>query len=68
MPLMVATQGHVIDLVKKHIIHTFGLLQSITVDQETMFNGEEISESAKEYDISILNSSPYYAQPNGQAE
>ncbi|XP_028118784.1 uncharacterized protein LOC114316317 [Camellia sinensis] len=38
------------------------------VNQGTVFNGDEIKEFAKEYGIQILNSSPYYAQANGQAE
>ncbi|XP_028052434.1 uncharacterized protein LOC114256940 [Camellia sinensis] len=50
------------------LINKFGLPQSITVDQGTMFNGDEIKGFATEYGIQILNSSPYYAQANGQAK
>ncbi|XP_028059690.1 uncharacterized protein LOC114263374 [Camellia sinensis] len=67
IPLKVVTQVQVIEFLKKNLIHRFGLPQSITVNQGTVFNGDEIKEFAKEYDIQILNSSPYYAQANRQA-
>ncbi|XP_028112617.1 uncharacterized protein LOC114310732 [Camellia sinensis] len=33
-----------------------------------VLNGDEVMEFAKEYGIQMLNSSPYYAQANGQAK
>ncbi|XP_028095704.1 uncharacterized protein LOC114295629 [Camellia sinensis] len=68
VPLKVVTQIQVIEFLKKNMIHRFGLPQSITVDQGTMFNGDKIKGFAIEYDIQILNSLSYYAQANGQAE
>ncbi|XP_028101058.1 uncharacterized protein LOC114300377 [Camellia sinensis] len=68
VPLKVVTQTQVIGFLKKNIIHKFGLPQFITVNPGTMFNGDEIKGFATEYGIQILNSSPYYAQANGQAE
>ncbi|XP_028051470.1 uncharacterized protein LOC114256085 [Camellia sinensis] len=47
---------------QKHIVHRFVLPQTITVNQGTVFNGDEVMEFAKEYGIQMLNSSPYYAQ------
>ena len=41
---------------------------SITTDQGTMFTSEEFEEFATRMGIRLLNSSPYYAQANGQAE
>ncbi|XP_028118064.1 uncharacterized protein LOC114315650 [Camellia sinensis] len=54
-------------ILMKHIVHRFGLPQTIIVDQGTVFDGDEAIEFAKEYGIQMLNSSPYYAQANGQA-
>ena len=50
------------------MIHRFGLPQSITVDNGMVFNGSRILAFAQEYGIKILNSTPYYAQTNGQAK
>ena len=33
-----------------------------------MFTGEEMKEFAEDYNIKLLNSTPHYAQANGQAE
>ena len=38
------------------------------MDQVSSFISKEVSEFAESYKIKILNSSPYYAQANGQAE
>jgi len=40
----------------------------ITTEQGTMFTSEEFDEFAINMGIKVLNSSPYYAQANGQAE
>jgi transposase InsO family protein len=40
----------------------------LTADQGTSFISEEVREFVDSYDIKLLNSSPYYAQANGQAE
>ena len=42
--------------------------QTITTDQGSMFISEEFGEFAVSMGIKLLNSSPYYAQANGQAE
>jgi hypothetical protein len=46
-----------IDFVKEHIVYRFG-----------MFTSGEFDEFAIGMGIKVLNSSPYYAQANGQAE
>ena len=61
-------QKDVISFIKEHIIHRFGILQTITIDQGTIFNGDEIKEFIEDYGIKHLTSTPYYAQANGQAE
>ncbi|XP_075482888.1 uncharacterized protein LOC142523126 [Primulina tabacum] len=61
-------QKDVIVFVKEHIIHRFGIPQSITTDQGTMFMGSDMKEFAEEYGIQLINSSPHYPQSNCQAE
>ena len=57
-----------IEFVKEHIVYWFGTPQTITTDQGSMFISEEFGEFATRMGIKLLNSSPYYAQANGQAE
>ena len=57
-----------IDFVKEHIVYRFGIPQTITTDQGTMFTLGEFDEFAISMGIKLLNSSPYYAQANGQVE
>jgi transposase InsO family protein len=57
-----------IDFIKEHITYWFGIPQTITIDQSTMFTSGEFGEFAASLGIKLLNSSPYYAQDNGQAE
>jgi transposase InsO family protein len=62
------THKEVIDLITEHIIHRFGVPQTLTIDQETSFVSKEVREFAELYKIKLLNLSPYYAHANGQAE
>ena len=57
-----------ISFIKEHIIYRFGVPRSITIDQGTIFVSEEFQDFANSFGIKLLNSSPYYAQANGQAE
>jgi len=68
IPLKNVTSKEMIDFVKEHIIYQFGIPQTITADQSTMFTSGEFEEFAKNMGIKLLNSSPYYAQANGQVE
>jgi len=68
IPLKKVTSANMIDFVKEHIIYRFGIPQTITTDQGTMFTSGEFDEFAISMGIKVLNSSPYYAQANGQAE
>ena len=54
-------------------LHRFGGLidwipETIVADQGTVFTGGQVKAFAEEYGITIQNSTPYYAQGNGQAE
>ena len=53
-----------IDFVKDHIIYQFGIPQTSTTDQGTMFTSGEFDEFAVGMGIKVLNSSPQYAQAN----
>jgi hypothetical protein len=62
------THKEVIEFIIEHIIHRFGIPQTLTTYQGTSFVSKEVREFAKLYKIKLLNSSPYYAQANGQAD
>jgi hypothetical protein len=54
--------------VQEHIIYRFGVPQTLTTDQGPSFMSHEFMEFAESMKIKLMNSSPYYAQANGQAE
>jgi transposase InsO family protein len=62
------THREVIEFIIEHIIHRFDIPQTLTTNQGTSFMSKEVHEFAESYRIKLLNSSPYYAQTNGQAE
>ncbi len=62
------THTEVIDFILKHIIHRFGIPQTLTTDQGASFISKEVKSFAESYGVKLLSSSPYYAQANGQAE
>ena len=66
VPLKKVEQKDVIKFIKDEIIHRFGIPQSITTDQGTMFIGNERTYFSKDYDIQPIRSTPFYAQENGQ--
>jgi transposase InsO family protein len=68
IPLKKVTSENMVEFVKEHIIYRFGIPQTITTDQGAQFVSLEFREFAESMGIKLLNSSPYYAQANGQAE
>jgi hypothetical protein len=68
VPLKNMTHKEVIEFITEHIIHRFGILQTLTTDQGTSFTLSQVCEFVDSYKIKSLNSSPYYAQTNGQTE
>ena len=57
-----------ISFIKEHIIHRFGIPQTITTDGGSVFISEEFRKFADDTGFKLIRSSPYYAQANGQAE
>nr|AAM14675.1 Putative retrotransposon polyprotein [Oryza sativa Japonica Group]AAN04925.1 Putative retrotransposon polyprotein [Oryza sativa Japonica Group]AAP52165.1 retrotransposon protein, putative, unclassified [Oryza sativa Japonica Group] len=68
IPLKKADSGDAIQFVQEHIIYRFGTPQTITIDQGSIFVSDKFVQFADSMGIKLLNSSPYYAQANGQAE
>ena len=64
----VGASKDVINFVKEHIIHRFGIPQTITIDGGSDFISEEFRKFADDTGFKLIRSSPYYAQANGQAE
>src|SRR5664279_5743795 len=68
VPLRNMTHKEVIQFISKHIVHRFGIPQTLTTDQDTSFMAKEVKQFAESLGIKMLNSSPYYAQANRQAK
>jgi hypothetical protein len=68
VPLKNMTHMEVINFVQEHIIYRFEIPQTLTTDQGTSFMSHQFQEFVGSLKIKLLNSSPYYAQANGQAE
>ena len=62
------THKELINFVLEHIVYRFGIPQTLTTDQGATFMSHQFKDFAKSLRIKLLNSSPYYAQANGQAE
>jgi hypothetical protein len=56
----------VVSFIKEHIIYPFGIPQTITTDQGTVFTSEEFENFYASLKIKLLNSLHYYTQANGQ--
>jgi transposase InsO family protein len=68
VPLKNMMHREVLSFVQEHIINRFGIPQTLTTNQEASFMSQQLKEFARSLKIKLLNSSPYYAQANGQAE
>ncbi|GKV15421.1 hypothetical protein SLEP1_g26217 [Rubroshorea leprosula] len=67
-PMKKVDQTDIIKFLKEDIIHKFGLPETVTSDQETVFVGAQVEVFAKEMGFRLLTSTLHYAQANGQAE
>ncbi|KAK2398378.1 hypothetical protein QL285_048323 [Trifolium repens] len=61
-------QEAVISFIQNHIIYRFGLPETITTDQGTMFVGRKMQDFVEQAGFKLVTSTPYYAQANGQVE
>jgi transposase InsO family protein len=68
IPMKLVTSKDVINFIKEHVIHTFGIPQTITTDGGSVFISEEFRKFAADVRIKLIRSSPYNAQANGQSE
>ncbi|KAK1627765.1 hypothetical protein QYE76_002080 [Lolium multiflorum] len=68
VPMKSVASKDVINFVKEHVIHRFGVPQTITTDGGSVFISREFREFCEGMGIKLIRSSPYYAQANGQAE
>jgi len=68
VPMKSVASKDVISFVKEHVIHRFGIPQTITTDGGSVFISHEFRKFCEDMAIKLIRSSPYYAQANGQAE
>ncbi|XP_059671013.1 uncharacterized protein LOC132316553 [Cornus florida] len=67
VPMKSVHQEDVIRFIK-HVIHRCGIPESITTDRGSALVAKEVQAFAAEYGIKLLNSTPHFAQGNGQAK
>jgi transposase InsO family protein len=68
IPMKSVTSKDVVNFIKEHVIHMFGIPQTITTDGGSFFISKEFKKFAIDVGIKLIRSSPYYVQANGQAE
>jgi transposase InsO family protein len=68
IPLKNMMHREVIHFISEHIIHRFGIPQTLTTDQGSSFMSHQVREFAESLKIKLLSSSLYYAQANGQTK
>ncbi|XP_024630746.2 uncharacterized protein [Medicago truncatula] len=68
IPLKDVTQEEVISFIQKFIIYRFGIPETITTDQGSVFTGRKMAKFAEDIGFKLITSTPYYPQANGQVE
>ncbi|XP_059658694.1 uncharacterized protein LOC132305027 [Cornus florida] len=68
IPLKTYEQLTVIDFIKKHIIHRFGIPKTITTSRGLSFIGNQVLDYCAECGVQVISSTPYFVQSNGQAK
>jgi hypothetical protein len=61
IPLRKVTQNMVISLIQNHILHRFGIPETITTDQGSVFTGQKMVRFVNQTGFKLLTSTPYYA-------
>ncbi|KAI5335079.1 hypothetical protein L3X38_025212 [Prunus dulcis] len=67
-PIKTTTSQEIITFVEEQIIQRFGIQESITTDRGSSFISRDMLDMAETFKFKLLQSTPYYAQANGQAE
>ena len=60
------THREVIEFITEHIIHRFGICQTLMTDQGSSFISKEVRTFIESHKIKLLNSSSYYAQADSK--
>jgi hypothetical protein len=68
VPVKNMMHREVIHFILEHIIHRFGIPQTLTTDHGSPFMSHHVREFAESLKIKLLSSSPYYAHAKGQTE
>jgi transposase InsO family protein len=68
IPMKTVTSKDVINFIREHVIHRFGIPQTIMIDGGSVFISEEFRKFIADVGIKLIRSSPYYAYANGQAK
>lgn len=58
----------IISFIEHHIICMFGIAKTLTIDQWTVFTGENLMDIAQKFGMKMIRSSPLNAHANGQAK
>ncbi|CAL9021994.1 unnamed protein product [Prunus brigantina] len=67
-PVKSTTSQEIITFIEEQIIQRFGIPESITTDRGSFFISGDMLDMAEAFKFKLLQSTPYYAQANGQAE
>jgi hypothetical protein len=62
IPMKSVTSNDVINFIKGHVIHRFGIPQTITTDGGLVFISKEFRKFTADVGIKLIRSSPYYAK------
>lgn len=61
IPLRNMTHKEMIQFITEHIIHRFGIPQTLTIDQGTSFMAKDVKQFGESHGIKMLNSSSCYS-------
>ncbi|KAI5323274.1 hypothetical protein L3X38_032346 [Prunus dulcis] len=67
-PIKTTTSQEIITFIEEQIMQRFGIPESITTDRGSSFISRDMLDMAEAFKFKLLQSTPYYAQANGQAE